>query len=157
MSALSRSRELNLVPYRSYTESRHLSSLVACPSSPLAPLAPHPSFPLSSLVSRPLSATRRSSGFTLVELLVVIAIIGILIALLLPAVQAARDAARRSQCSDNLKNLGLGCLTYENSKKSLPPGKVVPVATGNSATGKCTKNTNEYSNWCWRFCHTLKK
>src|SRR5262249_9747330 len=63
--------------------------------------------------------------FTLVELLVVIAIIGILIALLLPAIQAAREAARRTQCLDNLKNMGLACLTYERGRTYLPPGKVV--------------------------------
>ena len=59
-------------------------------------------------------------GFTLVELLVVIAIIGILVALLLPAIQAAREAARRASCTNNLKNLGLGVLTYEQSHKNFP-------------------------------------
>jgi prepilin-type N-terminal cleavage/methylation domain-containing protein/prepilin-type processing-associated H-X9-DG protein len=69
-------------------------------------------------------------GFTLVELLVVIAIIGILVALLLPAIQAAREAARRMSCQNNLKNAALACLNYENAKRELPPGAVNHLKNG---------------------------
>jgi prepilin-type N-terminal cleavage/methylation domain-containing protein len=74
------------------------------------------------LITHPKRA-RETHGFTLVELLVVIAIIGILVALLLPAVQAAREAARRSTCVNNIKNLSLACLTYESAKRELPYGR----------------------------------
>src|SRR5262249_38349871 len=66
--------------------------------------------------------SRNPLAFTLVELLVVIAIIGVLVALLLPAVQSAREASRRSSCAHQLRPLGLGAMNYESTYKTLPPG-----------------------------------
>jgi prepilin-type N-terminal cleavage/methylation domain-containing protein/prepilin-type processing-associated H-X9-DG protein len=89
---------------------------------------------IKGVFQRPKAKTHRSApiGFTLVELLVVIAIIGILVALLLPAIQAAREAARRTQCQTNLHNLALGVLNYNDSFKTFPYAIRVPL----DATGK---------------------
>ncbi|QDT74400.1 DUF1559 family PulG-like putative transporter [Lacipirellula limnantheis] len=78
--------------------------------------------PIASSSAKIAHLQRRAAGFTLVELLVVIAIIGVLVALLLPAVQAARESARRSSCSSNLRQIGLAALNYESANKVLPPG-----------------------------------
>lgn len=91
---------------------------------------------------------REKRGFTLVELLVVIAIIGILVALLLPAIQAAREAARRTHCLNNLKQMGLAVLNYESTRKCYPRGRwnLLPTDTSkHSLPDRPTAKSNDAS------------
>lgn len=79
------------------------------------------------LIMKRQTADFQPRGFTLVELLVVIAIIGVLVALLLPAIQAARESARRTQCTNHLKQVGLAAHNYYSAKKRFPPGFLGPL------------------------------
>ena len=89
---------------------------------------------------------RRATGFTLVELLVVIAIIGVLVALLLPAIQAAREAARRRECQNHLKQIGLAILNHETAVKAFPHG-----GWGFEWTGDPDSGTGERQPGGWGF------
>src|SRR5215813_4440096 len=98
-------------------------------------------------------------GFTLVELLVVIAIIGVLVALLLPAVQAAREASRRSQCQNNLKQIALSLHNYESTFGVFPPGDCsvnrgngdIPQASTHAFMLPYLEGGNSYSTFDFNF------
>jgi len=92
------------------------------------------------------SVRGRKQAFTLVELLVVIAIIGILIALLLPAVQAAREAARRAECSNNLKQIGLGYHNFHDTFHRFPPG-----GENGRPPGYACCSATVVENYCWTY------
>ncbi|MDO4574507.1 MAG: DUF1559 domain-containing protein [Planctomycetia bacterium] len=94
------------------------------------------------------------SGFTLVELLVVIAIIGMLVGLLLPAVQQAREAARQMQCSNNLRNLALACLNHESGTRKMPSGGWAPHWDGDPDYGM---GANQPGSWCYSILPFLEQ
>jgi prepilin-type N-terminal cleavage/methylation domain-containing protein/prepilin-type processing-associated H-X9-DG protein len=104
---------------------------------------------------RPRPATRFRPGFTLIELLVVIAIIGVLVALIMPAVQAARESANKAKCQNNLKQLGLAAQEYHDSFNSFPSGWFCSVAVydaNNNLTGgdaNCAYANSPYQQYMW--------
>src|SRR5690349_21623128 len=118
-------------------------------SSSVLPIAAGANHPRQSR-SRFIDNRRVSQGFTLVELLVVIAIIGILVALLLPAVQAAREAARRSQCLNNFKQAGIGLQNFHASRNCFPSGmENFTVGVPCSMPSKHSHLVSGTTGWSW--------